>query len=117
MECFAMSYRKLTFIESLENRQLLAWSPYAQLVNQDDAAAVYSSLNGQRVTVAVIDTGIDYTLSQLGGGIGTNFKVKGGYDFYGNDADPMDGSGHGTNVASVIAASAYTSNGVTYQGV
>jgi subtilisin family serine protease len=28
--------------------------------------------------------------------------------FYGNDADPMDETGHGTSVASVIAAKPYT---------
>src|SRR5439155_25507013 len=38
-------------------------------------------------------------------------------DFYSNDSDPMDESGHGTSVAGVIAANPYTVNGVTYRGV
>ncbi|HVT90696.1 MAG TPA: S8 family serine peptidase [Tepidisphaeraceae bacterium] len=104
-------------VELLETRQLLAWSSYAQLVGQDDAATDYSSITGRGVTVALIDTGIDYTQPSLGGGFGSSFKVIGGYDFYGNDADPMDETGHGTAVAGVIAANPYTVNGITYQGV
>src|SRR5439155_19943415 len=77
----------------------------------------FSSITGKGVTVAVIDTGIDYNSPELGGGYGAGKKVIGGYDFYDNDADPMDGSGHGTNVASVIAANSYTVNGITYRGV
>ena len=106
-----------TMIEVLEIRQLFAWAGYAQLVHQDVAAAKYSNITGKGVTVAVIDTGIDYTHASLGGGYGANYKVVGGYDFYGNDADPMDESGHGTNVAGVIAAKPYTVGGITYQGV
>lgn len=105
--------RYAMLLESLEARKLLAWSGYAQLVNQDDAA----SATGAGTTVAVIDTGIDYTLPVLGGGLGEGHKVVGGYDFYADDDDPMDESGHGTAVASVIAADAYARNGVTYRGV
>jgi subtilisin family serine protease len=104
-------------LESLEVRRLLSWSAYAKLVEQDVAASDFSSITGKGVTVAVIDTGIDYNLASLGGGIGTNFKVRGGYDFQDNDADPMDTVGHGTAVAGVIAAKPYTVGGITYQGV
>lgn len=104
-------------IEILEARQLLAWSGYATLVGQDSAASTYSSITGKGITVAVIDTGIDYTQAALGGGFGAGKKVIGGYDFYDNDSDPMDESGHGTNVASVIAANSYTTGGITYRGV
>ena len=69
------------------------------------------------MTVAVIDTGIDYNRPELGGGFGAGHKVIAGYDFYDNDSDPMDESGHGTSVAGVIAAKPYTVNGITYQGV
>jgi subtilisin family serine protease len=104
-------------MEALEVRQLLAWSSYAQLVDQDVAASRYKNITGAGVTVAVIDTGIDYTHSALGGGLGEEFKVIGGYDFVDNDMDPMDESGHGTNVAGVIAADPYTVGGITHQGV
>lgn len=61
--------------------------------------------DGQGVRVAVIDTGIDYTHPDLGGGFGPGFKVIGGYDFVHGDSDPMDDQGHGTHVAGIIAAS------------
>src|SRR4030095_1971159 len=100
--------------ESLEIRTLFAWANYAQLVNQDDAASHFSSITGKNVTVAVIDTGIDYTQASLGGGFGAGFKVVAGYDFEDNDSDPMDESGHGTNVAGVIAAKPYKVGNITY---
>jgi hypothetical protein len=105
------------FVEDLETRQLLAWSGYAQLVHQDTAATDFSTITGKGITVAVIDTGVDYNLKSLGGGFGKGFKVVGGYDFYNNDKDPMDEDGHGTSVASVIAGKRFLVNGVTYQGV
>jgi subtilisin family serine protease len=62
------------------------------------------SVTGYGVSIAVIDTGIDYMHPDLGGGFGPGFKVVGGYDFYNGDADPMDDNGHGTHVAGTIAA-------------
>jgi subtilisin family serine protease len=113
-----VNQRKTAFdLDVLEPRRLLAWSGYAQLVDQDDAASTYPGVTGAGVTVAVIDTGIDYTHPSLGGGFGKGFKVVGGFDFVNNDSDPMDESGHGTAVAGVIAAEPFTLDGVTYQGV
>jgi subtilisin family serine protease len=68
-------------IEPLERRQLLAFSAYAQLVDQDVAASNYPTITGAGTTIAVIDTGINYTLPILGGGYGAGKKVIGGYDF------------------------------------
>ena len=62
------------------------------------------NITGKGVLVAVIDTGIDYMHPDLGGGFGPGYKVVGGYDFANNDSDPMDGNGHGTLVAGIIAA-------------
>jgi subtilisin family serine protease len=106
-------------IEALETRTLFAtsWGATAQLVQQDDAASRYSAITGKGVTVAVIDSGIDYTQSALGGAFGSGHKVIGGYDFVDDDSDPMDTDGHGTEVAGVIAASRFTYQGKTYQGV
>lgn len=104
-------------IDPLERRQLFAWSAAAQLVNLDDAVTNHASVTGQGVTVVVIDTGINYKRSELGGGFGKGRKVVGGYDFHDDDADPMDTDGHGTQVASVIAASPYTTGGITHRGV
>ncbi len=64
------------------------------------------SITGQGVTVAVLDTGIDYTHPDLGGCIGAGCKVAGGHNFVeGEDAsNPIDKHGHGTHVAGIIAA-------------
>ena len=50
------------------------------------------------VTVAVIDSGIDYTHPDLAP------NYAGGYDFATPDSDPMDDHGHGTHVSGTIAA-------------
>ncbi len=61
-------------------------------------------LTGKGITVAIIDTGIDYTHPDLGGCLGSSCKVIGGYDFINDDGDPMDDQGHGTHVAGTVAA-------------
>ena len=53
----------------------------------------------------VLNGTIDSTWSNCG-------QVIGGYDFQNNDYDPMDGNGHGTHVAGIIA-----SQDTTYKGV
>ncbi|MDQ1371348.1 MAG: Peptidase protein, partial [Candidatus Thermoplasmatota archaeon] len=63
-----------------------------------------SYVTGLGIVVAIIDTGVDYTHPDLGGGIGPTYKVIGGYDFVNDDSDPMDDNGHGTHVAGIIAA-------------
>ncbi len=66
-------------------------------------------VTGEGIVVAVIDTGIDYSHPDLGGGFGPGYKVIGGYDFLNKDSDPMDDNGHGTHVAGIIAADGDTS--------
>jgi subtilisin family serine protease len=67
-------------------------------------------VTGAGQTVAVLDTGVDYTHPALGGGFGN--KVVAGYDFVNDDADPMDDEGHGTGVAGIVASSDATRRGV-----
>ena len=50
------------------------------------------------VNVAVIDTGIRYTIDELKG------IYKGGHNFIDGSEDPMDDHGHGTHVSGTIAA-------------
>ena len=65
-------------------------------------------LTGLGQTVVVIDTGVAYDHYALGGGLGTDFRVVGGWDFAENDADPFDDGPvgyHGTHVAGIIGSS------------
>ncbi len=84
--------------------------------------------NASNIIVAVIDTGIDYTHSDLAANIWRNsreipnngFDDDGngyiddvfGYDFANNDSDPMDDHGHGTHVAGIIGAVANNGRGI-----
>ena len=76
----------------------------ATLMRSDQANA--SGFTGAGQTVAVIDTGVDYTVAQLGGAPFPNAKVIGGMDTADEDNDPMDCDGHGTSVSGVIAGPA-----------
>lgn len=83
------------------------------------AAWAYST-GSRDVTVAVIDTGVDYYHPDLANNIWTNPKeIPGngvdddgdgyvddvhGYDFVSADGDPMDDHGHGTHVSGTIGA-------------
>ncbi len=68
-------------------------------VKRIGAGLVHDSLNkGTGIKVAIIDTGIDYSHSDL------SSNYRGGYDFVNDDDDPMDDHGHGTHVAGTVAA-------------
>lgn len=58
------------------------------------------------VIVAVIDSGVDASLPDLAG------AVVPGTDFVGHDEDPADENGHGTQVASIIAARGNNGQGI-----
>jgi hypothetical protein len=107
-------------LEPLEDRRLLAaaaWGAFPVLIGQNQAVANHPAVTGRGTSIAILDTGVNYNDPALGGGFGAGHKVIAGYDFVDKDNDPMDTDGHGTGVASVIGASAYTYNGATYQGV
>ncbi|HEY9764954.1 MAG TPA: S8 family serine peptidase [Chroococcales cyanobacterium] len=57
-----------------------------------------STMGDPSITVAVVDSGVDYNHPDLAG------KVIKGPDTANNDSDPMDDVGHGTHVAGTIAA-------------
>lgn len=67
------------------------------------------TLGDPSVVIALIDTGIDYTHSELIG------KVLPGYDFFDNDNDAMDENHHGTHMAGFIGAIA--NNGIGIAGI
>ena len=69
------------------------------------AARQEYDVDGTGMTVAVIDTGVDYNNPALGGGFGPGAKVIAGYDFATNTPDPMaTSSQHGTAVAGLIGS-------------
>ncbi len=119
----------------------LGWStPFPDVPNRNDANWGVDAVNapdawaqgftGQGVTVAVIDSGVDYTHPDLAANIWQNpgeIAANGidddgngfiddvrGWDFVSSDADPMDVDGHGTHVAGTIAA---PNNGVGVTGI
>jgi hypothetical protein len=105
-------------IETLEPRQLLSWSPYAKVLGMDQAEANFPNITGAGEAVAVIDSGVNYHDSALGGGIGPGFKVEAGYDFLNKDGDPFpDTYAHGTGTAGLIAANQFSAGGYTHRGV
>nr|WP_321403847.1 S8 family serine peptidase [uncultured Desulfobacter sp.] len=73
------------------------------------SGVVQPAYSGSGVSIAVIDTGIDYTHPALGDGSFPNDKVIGGYDFGDGDAYPMDANGHGTSCAGIAAGDPVTS--------
>jgi hypothetical protein len=100
--------------------------------------------HGEGVGVAVIDSGIDFVHTNMGGPGGSGYaanatltngatpattfptsKVVWGYDFAGDaytgtspvrDANPMDTGGHGSGCASLIGGFGVDSAGATYPG-
>src|SRR3989338_4484692 len=60
-------------------------------------------IEGNGITIAVIDTGIDFNHPDLFGW-GPDGKVIGGYNFIQEGEPPLDINGHGTQVAGIIAA-------------
>ncbi|RYZ94418.1 MAG: hypothetical protein EOP11_26395, partial [Proteobacteria bacterium] len=109
-----------------DDKPTKAWHPtklkYSELPADRD---------GRERIVAVIDTGVDYNHKDLKDHIWTNAREipnngvdddgngyvddVHGYDFEGNDGDPMDGDAHGTHCAGVIAGGMDAASGA--QGV
>ncbi len=79
-----------------------------RIIQADDAWDIYEGSTS--VTVAIVDTGIEYTHDDL-----SDHYIAQGYDWANNDNDPMDDNGHGTHCAGIAAA--VTDNGIGVAGV
>lgn len=74
------------------------------------APEVWDRTTGLGVTVAVLDTGVARSLSDL-----AQTRIAPGIDLVDNDNDPDDQNGHGTHVIGTVAQS--TNNGTGVAGV
>lgn len=72
--------------------------PNAGAAQAEGLAQMFPNITGAGQTVAVLDSGIDYTHPDLAG------RYLGGYDFVNKDSNPRDDNGHGTHVSGIIAA-------------
>jgi len=111
-------------------KDLLQALPFASFVEEDGIVQLFQNPNDPRyadqwhlrsisapqawdvttgsnqVTIAVIDTGVDYNHTDLAG------KVEAGYNWVDRNNNPMDDHGHGTHVAGTAAALSNNSTGV-----
>ena len=88
---YANEVKKIVLAESLP------------LIGQPQVAA--QGATGAGTTVAVLDTGTDYTRAAFGSctspGVPVNCKVNAAVDFAASDGQ-LDSNGHGTNVAGIV---------------
>jgi thermitase len=80
------------------------WGMQANRINA--GAAWDKQLDASKVTVAILDTGVDYNHPELAG------RVILGPDVADKDTDPMDVHGHGTHVAGIIGAAGNNGQGI-----
>lgn len=85
------------------------WS--IEMVRAQEAWDLANIKGDRQVTVAVIDTGVDYNHESL------SPNMVPGYDFLENDNDPMDATGaqnpgHGTHCAGAVGATGLVSGGI-----
>jgi len=76
--------------------------------------------NGNGVSIAVLDTGIDYNHPAFGDCSSTSnptCRIIAGYDFINNDSDPSDDHGHGTHVAGIVSGNGEASPGNSFVGI
>lgn len=86
------------------------------LINADDVWKMKDSfgrnITGQGITIAIIDTGVNYSHPDLK----DNYISNGSYDYINEDNDPMDDHGHGTHCAGIAVGKGNNSN-YKYVGV
>lgn len=78
---------------------------YAHKVSNSQAGWTITTGN-PKVTIAIVDTGVDLTHPDLKG------KLLPGKDFVDEDNDPTDGHGHGTHCSGIAAAITNNNEGI-----
>lgn len=80
-------------------------------VTRIGAEKIWADSTGSSIKIAVIDTGVELTHSDLSANLVT------GYDFVNNDTNPSDDNGHGTHVSGIIASTQNSAGniGAAYQ--
>lgn len=81
------------------------WQWGLEAMNLDSMWASADEQELSKVTIAVVDSGVDMEHEEFTG------RIVGGYDFVNNDSNADDDNGHGTHVAG-IAAAANDSKGI-----
>jgi|GEM_PF-480996 len=105
--------KKLPYVKDVyEDKEVKALDYESNHIIGADSVWINLGATGKGIIIGILDTGIDYMHPDLGGGIGPDKKVIGGYDFVNNDNDPMDDNDHGTHVAGIAAANSDSLKGV-----
>src|SRR5580658_8883401 len=125
MRCKSVSKRLYRaakpIVEALEERRMLSstpWAPQDTAIGVNLARQNYPSITGAGEAVAIIDSGVDYLNSALGGGFGAGYKVEAGYNFVNNNGNPFPTSNaHGTGSADTMGDNDFTYDGLQYEGV
>lgn len=80
-------------------------------IRNDKLQSLISKRNVKDTQIAVVDTGVDYTLADLKNRVRTDI----GKNFVDKDQPPLDDNGHGTHVSGIIAAQ--SNNGYSMEGI
>jgi parallel beta-helix repeat protein len=92
-------------VSHIEPVKELNWA-MTQAIHLANAYEARQAFDGTGASVAICDSGFDYTHPMLGNGGFPNSKIIGGYDFGSNDPDPFhEGVAHGTCCAGIAAGS------------
>ncbi len=101
-------------IEVLEDR-IAPVGNLQSILGLNQLQSAFPTVTGAGYTVALLDTGINYNLASLGGGIGPGHRVVYGYNFVNNTSNALDDNGHGTFLANMIGGSNSSDLGIAPQ--
>jgi subtilisin family serine protease len=102
---FAVQDRLITATDTIPNDP--GWNAEWEMTKMQTPKAWDTTTGSPSVTVAVLDTGVDYNHEDL-----RNVAFTTGYNFISNNTNTTDDNGHGTSVAGVIGATANNSLGL-----